>query len=100
MIARWVCKFHLLWANRLVIRLPGAFTGVTLQTHLTKLYKQAGIKGGSSHSGRRTFANRVLEKTSDMDTVAQLLGNDSIDCTQRYLDVKPEILRDMFAIAV
>lgn len=72
----------------------------SLQTHLTKLYKQAGIKGGSSHSGRRTFANRVLEKTGDMDTVAQLLGHDSIDCTQRYLDVKADTLRDMFENAV
>jgi site-specific recombinase XerD len=72
----------------------------SLQVHLTKLYKQAGIKGGSSHSGRRTFANRVLEKTGDMETVALLLGHESIDCTQRYLDVRPEILRDMFANAV
>lgn len=72
----------------------------SLQAHLTKLYKKAGIKGGSSHSGRRTFANRVLEKTGDMDTVAQLLGHESIDCTQRYVDVSQETLRDMFANAV
>jgi hypothetical protein len=43
---------------------------VTLQAHLTNLYKKAVIKGG-----RRTFANRVLEKTGDMETVAQLLGH-------------------------
>lgn len=31
----------------------------SLQSHLTRLYKRAGIKG-SSHSGRRTFAGKVL----------------------------------------
>lgn len=72
----------------------------SLQAHLTKLYKKAGIKGGSSHSGRRTFANRVLEKTGDMDTVAQLLGHESIDCSQRYVDVNPATLEAMFANAI
>lgn len=72
----------------------------SLQAHLTGLYAKAGIKGGSSHSGRRTFAHRVLEQTGDMDTVAQLLGHESIDCTQRYLSVNPDILRAMFASAL
>jgi integrase len=31
-----------------------------LQAHVTKLYRDAGIKGGSSHSGRRTMASRLL----------------------------------------
>lgn len=71
-----------------------------LQAHLTKLYKKAGITGGSSHSGRRTFANRVLEKTGDMETLAHLLGHESIDCTQRYVDVNSGTLNDMFANAI
>lgn len=72
----------------------------SLQAHLTQLYKKAGIKGGSSHSGRRTFANRVLEKTGDMETVAKLLGHDSIDCTLRYVSVNPDVLCAMFESAV
>ena len=31
-----------------------------LQAHVTKLYKDAGIRGGSSHSGRRSMASRLL----------------------------------------
>ena len=55
---------------------------------------------GSSHSGRRGFAGKVLASTGDMDTVAILLGHNSIDCSQRYVDVDPATLEDMFANAL
>lgn len=70
-----------------------------LQSHITTLYKRGGIKG-SSHSGRRGFAGKVLAVTGDMDTVAVLLGHSSIDCSQRYVDVDPNTLCAMFADAV
>lgn len=72
----------------------------SLQSHVTKLYQRAGIKGGSSHSGRRTFASKVLATTGDMETVAQLLGHTSIDCSQRYVDVDQATLQAMFSEAV
>jgi site-specific recombinase XerD len=72
----------------------------SLQSHVTKLYQRAGIKGGSSHSGRRTFASKVLATTGDMEAVAQLLGHTSIDCSQRYVDIDSDTLRSMFADAV
>ena len=72
----------------------------SLQAHVTKLYQRAGIKGGSSHSGRRTFAGRVLATTGDMDTVAQLLGHTSIDCSQRYVDLDQAVLKAMFMDAL
>ena len=68
------------------------------QSRITTLYKRADIKG-SSHSGRRGFAGKVLASTGDMDTVAILLGHSSIDCSQRYVDVDPATLEDMFANA-
>lgn len=72
----------------------------SLQSHVTKLYKLAGIKGGSSHSGRRTFAGKVLAATGDFEKVALLLGHTSIDVSQRYIDVRESELRAMFADAV
>lgn len=72
----------------------------SLQAHVTKLYQRAGIKGGSSHSGRRTFASKVLATTGDMETVAQLLGHTTIDCSQRYVDIIPSTLEAMFAQAL
>lgn len=72
----------------------------SLQAHVTKLYKLAGIAGGSSHSGRRTFAGKVLAATGDFDKVALLLGHTSIEVTQRYIDVREDTLRAMFSDAV
>jgi integrase len=69
----------------------------SLQSYITRLYAKAGIKGGSSHSGRRTFATRLYAQTSDMDVVQQLLGHDSPDCTMRYIECDPRILRQAFA---
>jgi site-specific recombinase XerD len=67
----------------------------SLQSHVTTLYKRAGIKG-SSHSGRRGFASKVLAATGDMDTVAHLLGHSSIECSQRYVDLDKTVLLSMF----
>lgn len=72
----------------------------SLQSHVTKLYKLAGIVGGSSHSGRRTFASKVLAATGDFDKVALLLGHTSIEVSQRYIDVREGTLRAMFSDAV
>ncbi|WP_220432907.1 hypothetical protein, partial [Raoultella terrigena] len=58
------------------------------------------IKGGSTHSGRRTFAGKVLATTGDMETVAQLLGHTSIDCSQRDVGVDQDTLQAMFADAI
>ena len=73
---------------------------ISLQAHVTRLHQRAGIKGGSSHSGRRSFASKVLATTGDMETVAQLLGHTSIDCSQRYVDVDQATLEAMFAEAL
>jgi len=70
----------------------------TLQRQVTELYRRAGIKGGSSHSGRRTFATRALAKSGDLETVALLLGHEGgMDVTARYVDVDKRVLRRAFA---
>ena len=68
----------------------------SLQSYITRLYRKAGIKGGSSHSGRRTFATRLYAQTKNMDVVQQLLGHDSPDCTMRYIECDMQILRQAF----
>lgn len=70
----------------------------SLQSQVTELYRRAGIKGGSSHSGRRTFATRALAQTGDLETVATLLGHDNcLDVTARYVDIDERLLRRAFA---
>lgn len=72
----------------------------SLQSHLTRLNAKAGIKGGSSHSNRHTFDGKVLTTTGDMDTVAQLLGHSDISCSQRYVDIDQQTLKEMFENAI
>lgn len=50
-----------------------------LQQTISRLYRQAGIKLGSSHSGRRSLAARVLAATGDVETVQTILGHQHLD---------------------
>jgi site-specific recombinase XerD len=67
----------------------------SLQAYVTGLYRAAGLKG-TSHSGRRTFATRLLAKGATIDEVRLLLGHADIDQTRRYIDVDPAVLRSAF----
>ncbi|MDK6080363.1 tyrosine-type recombinase/integrase [Massilia varians] len=69
----------------------------SLQSHVTKLYRDAGIRGGSSHSGRRTMASRLIQQGEDVETVQLLLGHAELDHVRPYLAVSQQKLSDMFA---
>ena len=71
-----------------------------LQAHVTGLYQAAGLGQCSSHSGRRTFANRLLAKGHAVETVQQLLGHAHLDHTDAYLDVDETVLEEMFSTAL
>lgn len=51
----------------------------SLQQTISRLYRQAGIKQGSSHSGRRSLAAKVLAVTGDVDIVQTMLGHACLD---------------------
>jgi site-specific recombinase XerD len=68
----------------------------SLQSHITKLYCDAGIKGGSSHSGRRTMASRLIAQGHSVETVQQLLGHAELDHVRPYLQVSQTRLEEMF----
>lgn len=72
----------------------------SLQSHLTRLHAKAGTKGSSSHSGRRTFAGKVLAITGDMATVTQLLAHSEISGSQRDVDIDRQIPQEMFRNAI
>lgn len=69
----------------------------SLQSHVTKLYRDAGIRGGSSHSGRRTMASRLIQQGEDVETVQLLLGHAELDHVRPYLQVSQKRLEGMFA---
>jgi len=69
----------------------------SLQSHVTKLYRDAGIRGGSSHSGRRTMASRLIQQGEQVETVQLLLGHAELDHVRPYLQVSHKRLEAMFA---
>jgi integrase/recombinase XerD len=66
-----------------------AFNSDTIQKVFKRLYKNAGIEGCSSHSGRRTFATNLIEKGIDLKTVSTLLGHANIQTTLLYVQLNP-----------
>lgn len=71
-----------------------------LQQTITRLYLQAGIKQGSSHSGRRSLAAKILAATGDVETVQMILGHSELDHSKPYLSVDPAVIRQAFEIAL
>ncbi|MFP3506895.1 tyrosine-type recombinase/integrase [Burkholderia sp. SIMBA_062] len=71
----------------------------SLQSYVTSLYKAAGIKA-SSHSGRRTFATKLLGRGATIEQVQLLLGHESIDDTRRYIHVDREVLSRILEEAI
>ncbi|MCL6482936.1 MAG: site-specific integrase [Janthinobacterium lividum] len=67
----------------------------SLQSYVTGLYRAAGFASGySSHSGRRTFASRLLSQGHSIETVQLLLGHAELDHVAPYLEVsRQECLR-------
>jgi integrase/recombinase XerD len=72
----------------------------SLQTRVTKLYGDAGVKGGSSHSGRRTMASRLIAKGVGVEIIQTLLGHAELDHSKPYLEVDRRILREMFEVVI
>lgn len=70
-----------------------SFSNKSLQKLFEKLYKDCGLSGASSHSGRRTFATRLIENGVDIKSLSVLLGHSSIAMTARYVQENPERLK-------
>lgn len=69
------------------------FTADTLTHIVNGLYKRAGLDGCSSHSGRRTFITNLAEQGVSARVLQQLAGHQNLATTQRYIDIKPSMLR-------
>ena len=69
------------------------FTANTLCQLFYWLYKQAGIDGASSHSGRRTFITALASKGVGVRVLMALAGHRNISTTQAYIDVNDKMQR-------
>ena len=75
------------------------FTANTLTQFFHYLYKQSGIDGASSHSGRRTFITNLANKGISVRVLASLAGHKNISTTQCYIDVNDEMKRKAIELA-
>lgn len=71
-----------------------AFTANSLTQVVNGLYKQAGLTGATSHSGRRGFLTNLAEKGVSVRVMMALAGHANMATTQRYIDLRPGVLRN------
>jgi integrase len=79
-----------------------AMTPLSIVVWFNRAFKNIGLKGCSSHSGRRTFvtrAARIVHKAGGSLRDVQLLaGHRSIQTTQRYIDGDTDAQRKLIAM--
>lgn len=80
----------------IVSQKDGGYSPNTMQQLMAKMYRDwAGIKGASSHSGRRTFATTLLKKEHESVKVVQaLLGHRSAATTIIYEEEPTEMEKE------
>jgi integrase/recombinase XerD len=80
----------------------GRMKPVSIVVWFNRAFKNIGLKGCSSHSGRRTFvtrAARIVHKAGGSLRDVQLLaGHRSIQTTQRYIDGDTDAQRKLVAM--
>lgn len=69
-----------------------AFSANTISQLFLIIYHSAGLRGCSSHSGRRSFITRLAEQGVAVHLLAALAGHQSIQTTQRYIAVNDALL--------
>lgn len=70
-----------------------AFTPNTLTQTFAAIYREAGIKGATSHSGRRTWLTQLVAKGANVRVLQSLAGHRSLAVTQRYIEVNDHLRR-------
>ena len=69
------------------------FTANTLCQLFHKLYREVGIDGASSHSGRRSFITNLASKGVGVRVLMALAGHRNISTTQAYIDINDAMQR-------
>jgi integrase/recombinase XerD len=79
-------------------RSRNGFSPNTLCKRFAHLYELAGIQGGTSHSGRRTFITTLANKGIGVRVLMALAGHRNMSTTQRYIDLNDEMLRSAISL--
>jgi integrase/recombinase XerD len=68
----------------------GGFSANTLCQLINTIYREAGIQGATSHSGRRGFITTLANGSVGIKVIMELAGHRQMTTTQRYIQVTPE----------
>lgn len=71
----------------------GSFTAQTIVNLFQSLYKEAGVAGASSHSGRRQFVTELADKGINARVIQALARHKHLNTTMRYIDLNENKLR-------
>lgn len=69
-----------------------AFSANTMSQLFLDIYHSVGLRGCSSHSGRKTFITRLADQGVAVHLLAELAGHKHISTTQRYITVNEALL--------
>ncbi|MBY7854343.1 site-specific integrase [Vibrio fluvialis] len=64
------------------------------------IYQKCGLKGSSSHSGRRTLASKLNAANVPLETIARTLGHREIQTTLLYVEIAPKQLEKAAELAL
>ncbi len=96
---RWLLGPRASQASLLPSQKGGPMTPGSMARFLKALYRDAGIQGASSHSGRRTLITGLAERGIDLKAIALIAGHASIRTTAEYVEANParlaRILKDV-----
>lgn len=70
------------------------FSAQTMVNLFQRFYGLAGIKGASSHSGRRQFLTELADKGVNVRVIQALARHKHMSTTQRYIDYNESKLRN------
>jgi len=77
----------------------GHLTPASMGRFIKQLYREAGLPGASSHSGRRTLITRLAERGVDLKAISAIAGHASVRTTAMYVENNParlsRILQDV-----
>lgn len=69
------------------------FSANTACYHFHMLYKQVGLEGCSSHSGRRSFLTNLSAKSVPLKVLMELASHRQAQTTMRYINVTQDMKR-------
>lgn len=70
-----------------------AFTPNQLSQVFSRIYRDAGIVGATSHSGRRSWITALCSKGANVRAIQMLAGHRSLSTTQKYVELGDHVLK-------